>query len=1013
VALLALGSLDAGLIHAGVCPEHFREATVLGVFFLVVATLQLAWAAAVLTRASRGLLFAGAAGNAAVVAVWAVSRTFGVPVGPNPWRPEAVGVFDVLAVIAEVAVTVGALWLARRRLPRASGSQRRSGPSLRSQLRGLLPQGGALPEDVWARRHRGIVVLLWVHVPGLFVFTLVRHAPVIEATLVAFIVMAFAVTAMAFRDERLAGAVVAALGLLTASAVLVYESGGLIEMHFHYFVVVGIITLYQDWWPYLAAIGYVVLQHGVLGVINPVSVYNHQSAVTHPWEWAGVHGLFVLAMSAAGIASWRLNESLLQGVRERQDQLAEAQLVAHLGAWKHNFVTGETVWSDELYHLLGLNRDAEPGADAILSRVHPEDRGMVARELAAVRGGAGLFASDFRITRDDGAVRWLQGRTTGTVVVAGAPEVISGTLQDVTELKEAEFNLRGAMSLLNATLDATADGILVVDGEGVITSFNRRFVELWRIPEEVLASRDDERALQFVLSQLADPDAFIAKVRELYAQPDIDSKDELPFLDGRVFERFSTPQRVGGSTVGRVWSFRDVTEQKRIERELAHQAFHDPLTNLANQALFRDRVEHALARGARGGAAVAVLFVDLDDFKTVNDSLGHTAGDGLLVAVGERLRNGLRPTDTAARLGGDEFAILIEDVTDNGDVLGVATRLIAELQLPFPPADREIVIGASVGIAFDSPGVTADELLRNADLAMYSAKRRGKGRYEIYESEMHAAVVDRVALEADLRRGLARGELVVYYQPVISLATGRTAGVEALVRWQHPERGLLMPDAFISVAEETGLIRELGRQVLMTACADTRRWQRAHPDRWPISVSVNVSPKQLQDDWLLGQVSQALDRAGLSAASLVLEITETALMEDTEATIGRLHALKALGLRLAVDDFGTGYSSLGRLEHFPIDILKIDRAFISAIDRTDAERAPLAQAILALAQALQLDAVAEGVETQAQADALKAFGCRHAQGYFFARPMTADAVDAFVQQTAVAGAARDDLHLVR
>jgi diguanylate cyclase (GGDEF)-like protein len=1002
---VALGSLVAGLIHAGVCPEHFREATVLGVFFLVVATLQLAWAAAVLTRASRGLLLAGAAGNAAVVAVWALSRTFGVPVGPRPWRSEAVGVFDVLAVIAEVAVTVGAVWLA--------GKRRRSGPSWRSQLRGLLPQGGALPEDVWARRHRGIVVLLWVHVPGLFLFTFLRHAPLIEAILVAFIVMAFAVSAMAFRDERRAGAVVAALGLLTASAVLVYESGGLIEMHFHYFVVVGVITLYQDWWPYLAAIGYVVLQHGVLGVMNPVSVYNHQSAITHPWEWAGVHGLFVLAMSAAGIASWRLNESLLEGVTERQNQLAEAQLVAHLGAWKHNFVTDETIWSDELYHLLGVDHDVEPGADAILSRVHPEDQAMVAKELAAVRGGAGLFASDFRITRGDGAVRWLQGRTTGTVLVAGAPELISGTLQDVTELKEAEFSLRETMSLLNATLDATADGILVVDGDGAISSFNRRFVELWRIPEEVLASRNDERALQFVISQLADPDAFIAKVRELYAQPDIDSKDELPFLDGRLFERFSTPQRVGGRTVGRVWSFRDVTEQKRVERELAHQAFHDPLTNLANQALFRDRVEHALARRARGAAAVAVLFVDLDDFKTVNDSLGHTAGDGLLVAVGERLRNGLRPTDTAARLGGDEFAILIEDVTDNGDVLGVATRLIADLQLPFPPADREIVIGASVGIAFDSPGVTADELLRNADLAMYSAKRRGKGRYEIYESEMHAAVVDRVALEADLRRGLARGELVVHYQPVISLATGATAGVEALVRWQHPERGLLMPDAFISVAEETGLIRELGRQVLMTACADTHRWQRAHPDRWPLSVSVNVSPKQLQDDWLLGQVTHALDSADLAAASLILEITETTLMEDTEATTRRLHALKGLGLRLAVDDFGTGYSSLGRLERFPIDILKIDRAFISAIDRTDAERAPLAQAILALAQALQLEAVAEGVETQGQADALTAFGCRHAQGYLFARPMTADAIDAFLRQSAAAGQASDDLHLVR
>ena len=1010
VALVALASLDAGLIHAGVCPEHFQEATVLGVFFLVVATLQLAWAAAVLTRASRALLLAGAAGNAAVIGVWAVSRTIGVPAGPKPWHPEAVGVFDVLAVIAEGAVILGAVWLARRD---ASAGRRRVTASLRSQLRRWLPEGGALPDEVWARRHRGIVALLWVHVPGLFLFTLLRGAPVIEAILVAFIVMAFPVSAMAFRDERRAGAIVAALGLLTASAVLVYESGGLIEMHFHYFVVVGIITLYQDWWPYLAAIGYVVLQHGVLGVMNPVSVYNHQSAVTHPWEWAGVHGLFVLAMSAAGIASWRLNESLLQGVRERQDQLAEAQKVAHLGAWKHNLISGETVWSDELYHLLNLDPGIAPGRDALLARVHPEDRAMVADEVAAVREGASLFASDFRIVRDDGAVRWLQGRTTETAVLDGVPAVMAGTLQDVTELKEAEFSLRETMSLLNATLDATADGILVVDSEGAITSFNRRFVDLWRIPSDVLASRDDERALQYVLCQLADPNAFIAKVRELYAHPDLDSKDELPFVDGRVFERFSTPQRVGGCIVGRVWSFRDVTEQKRIERELAHQAFHDPLTNLANQALFRDRVEHALARGARGGPSIAVLFVDLDDFKTVNDSLGHTAGDGLLVAVGDRLRNALRPTDTAARLGGDEFAILIEDVTDNGGVLGVASRLIAELQLPFPPADREIIIGASVGIAFDSPGVTADELLRNADLAMYSAKRRGKGRYEIYESEMHAAVVDRVALEADLRRGLARGELVVHYQPVVSLTTGATAGVEALVRWQHPERGLLMPDDFISVAEETGLIRELGRQVLETACKDTRRWQRAHPNRWPLSVSVNVSPKQLQDDGLLGQVTHALDAAELSAASLILEITETTLMEDTEATIGRLHALKTLGLRLAVDDFGTGYSSLGRLERFPIDILKIDRAFISSIDQAHTERAPLAQAILALAQALQLDAVAEGVETQAQADALKAFGCRQAQGYLFARPMTADAIDAFVRQSAAAGGAGDDRHLVR
>jgi diguanylate cyclase (GGDEF)-like protein len=984
---VAGGSLLAGLIHVAVCPEHFREATVSGVFFLSVAILQLVWAGLVVSQPTRSLLRLGALGNAAVLAVWLASRTVGVPFGPTPGRREPVGVLDLLASLVEVAVVVGAASLAARPTGRASWVR---------SLKRWLPEGNPLPEQVWAQRHRWILILLTAHAPALFLFALVRGELVAHALVAAALVGAFPVLARLAGSHRRLATIITAIGLLTCSAVLVRLSGGMIEMHFHYFVMVGVITLYQDWWPFLVAIGYVVLQHGLAGVIDPTAVYNHPEAIRHPWQWAAIHGFFILGMSSTGVASWRLNESFLEGVLDRQDKLTEAQEVARMGSWERDLVTGEATWSPEFYRLMEMDPDGPtPSIDEFLARVHPDDRDLIGTGLATTREWGTQFTADFRTVLRDGTQRWLHCRAASAGMAGGRPVAVAGTVQEITERKHAESELRDTLSLLSATLDATADGILVVDSEGKITSFNRKFVELWRLPDEILASRNDDDALAFVLSQVADPEAFLGKIRELYAQPEAESQDVIEFIDGRTCERYSTPQRVGGVAVGRVWSFRDVTERRRLEGELAHQAFHDSLTNLANQALFRDRVDHALVRAGRQGQRLAVLFLDLDDFKTVNDSLGHTAGDQLLIAVAERISSCLRVTDTAARLGGDEFAVLVEDARDENEVLAVAERLIEALRAPFEPSDREMFVSASIGIAFDRSGGNSDHLLRNADLAMYTAKRQGKARFAVYQAEMHTAAVDRLEMESDLRRGLSRGELRVDYQPIVTLATGEIVGVEALVRWEHPERGLLPPAAFIPLAEETGLIRELGRQVLVEACSQTRRWQLEHPDSGLRSVSVNVSPRQLHHEDLMRHVGEALSVSGLPADSLVLEITETAMMNDTEATIRKLRALKSVGIRLAVDDFGTGYSSLSYLQRFPVDILKIDQAFVAAIT-SEVTDSSLARAIVSLAQTLHLSAVAEGVENMTQVDVLTGLGCQLAQGFHFARPMSADQVSALL-----------------
>lgn len=574
--------------------------------------------------------------------------------------------------------------------------------------------------------------------------------------------------------------------------------------------------------------------------------------------------------------------------------------------------------------------------------------------------------------------------TVGGLVVTG---------HDVSERRAAEEELRDMLSLLHATLDATADGILVVDQTGRITSFNARLLDMWQLPSDSVVAGADHRTLRNVSEQLCDPAQFLRTVAERYEDPETESFDLLDFWDGRVFERYSKPQRVGGEVVGRVWGFHDITRQKQLERELEHQAFHDQLTGLANQALFRDRVDHALARAARDGTGLAVLYLDIDDFKRVNDSLGHRAGDELLVAVTERLRVSVRESDTIARLGGDEFAVLIENLESTSHPTDLATRIIAEFGRALRLGRRELVTSVSIGIAFNEDGLATEQLLRNADLAMYAAKGRGKGRYELYASGMHSDAVARLEIESDLRAARGRGEFWVAYQPIVELTTTRVMGIEALLRWNHPQWGLLGPDTFIGAAEDFGIIGDIGEFVLREACSQLDRWTREGKGA-QLSMSVNVSARQLVHGTVIEQVRNALDESGLAPHRLVLELTETAMLQDTAGAKRTLDALKELGVRLALDDFGTGFSSLTHLQQFPIDIIKIDRSFMTTIGQD----AALVKAVIRMSQELGLVAIAEGIETAEQLTFLQDAGCELGQGHFFAQPVGATAMDALLDQ---------------
>jgi len=635
--------------------------------------------------------------------------------------------------------------------------------------------------------------------------------------------------------------------------------------------------------------------------------------------------------------------------------------------------------------------------------VHTEDAAFVAESFAQILKRPGVHAPlQFRVRTKDGSSRHVEAIPNNRLDDPILRGVVL-TFRDLSDrvrveeaLREAEERYRTLVEQIPAVtyIDKVTDG----PDEPIYTSPQI---------EEMLGYTSEEWLRGRLWSQCLHPDdrerVLAADERFENGRESFSEEYRLIAKDGSVVwvreEAVETRDYAGEPQYWQGVIF-DITERKNLEEELQHRALHDTLTGLPNRALFSDRLRHAVDRTRRETGKIAVLLMDLDDFKLVNDSLGHRAGDELLVDVGGRLLASLRTADTAARLGGDEFAVLLENLADVGEAERVAERILDTLRPPFALGERETLVTASIGIAFDDTTATnqgPEELMRDADVAMYRAKRSGKARYALFEESMSAKVMERLELIDDLLRALAREELALRYQPKVSLATGRIVGFEALLRWEHPERGLLLPEGFVPLAEETDLIVPIGRWVLREACHQARAWQQRYPCDPPLVVCVNLSAKQLRDPALFRDVHQVIRESGLEPSGLDLEITESVAMEDASATAATLEELHALGVRVIIDDFGTGYSSLSRLESFPVDYIKVDRSFVSRLEEETGARV-LVKAMIDLAHALGLEAIAEGVETAGQLERLREMGCDLAQGYYFSRPQPREVIQVLLEE---------------
>jgi diguanylate cyclase (GGDEF)-like protein/PAS domain S-box-containing protein len=625
---------------------------------------------------------------------------------------------------------------------------------------------------------------------------------------------------------------------------------------------------------------------------------------------------------------------------------------------------------------------------------HPDDlAASSAHARRIVEGEFPKYHLEKRFLHADGRTVWASLSVSLVRDAEDEPLYFVSQIQDVSERKNIEKRIKESEERFRSLVQNSSDIITILGADGTVLYVSPAV-------ERVTGYRPEEQVGTNAFGSVHpdDREQALNTFAEVLKRPGLHPPLEfrVPHKDGswRYLEHVVNNLLDDPTVQGVVINSWDVTERKALVEQLSYQAFHDLLTGLPNRALFMDRLEHALTRADRRGSKVAVLFTDVDNFKVINDSLGHKAGDQLLVAIAERLKACLRPEDTAARLGGDEFTILVEDVAGVGEVVQIAERIAEILRPPFALGEQEVFATVSTGIALNSSAQEqAADLLRHADLAMYRAKRRGKARHEVFEPSMDAKVVERLILETGLRRALVRQQFKVYYQPIVALESGKVAGVEALVRWEHPQRGLLLPEAFLSVAEETGLIVRIGQWVLREAVKQARIWQERYPGTPPLTVSVNLSPRQFFHPNLVAEV---LEESEIEPASLQLEITEGAMATNGTSSSDRtLRNLKRMGVQLAIDDFGLGYSSLSYLKRFPVDFLKIDRSFTAGLGGEPngaSKDTEIVKAMIELTHALGLKVIAEGVETSEQLRRLRNMKCDFAQGNYFSEPLPSEAL---------------------
>ena len=716
------------------------------------------------------------------------------------------------------------------------------------------------------------------------------------------------------------------------------------------------------------------------------------------------------------IAQRREAAALLHLQREAMDASSNGIVIADMRLPDHPLIyvnpAFETISGYKPEDILGKNCRFLQGADRE-SETNREAR-QTMRDALKRGVPCNIILHNFR---KDGKTFWNELFMAPIFDAAGVLTHCVGVQNDVTARVEAETalqeahdeleqrvaertaSLRQQEQFLRNVLDTDPNLIFVKNAEGVYTLANQSLASLYGVtPEDVVGKTDadfnknSEETAQF----MEDDRDVIRCQREKFIPTEV-----LTDCEGRThwLQTVKRPLASPDGTVQHLLGIcTDITARKKAEDQIAHQAFHDPLTDLPNRALLLNRLEQALARSARTMNAIGLLFVDLDNFKVINDSLGHDAGDRLLQTIAERLNGCTRPGDTVARLGGDEFVILLEELCDAAEAEAVAQRATEAIHQSFRLGERDVFPGASIGLTLTALGDarTAGDLLRDADTAMYQAKLQGKGRYTLFDASMNTKAQERLELEADMREAIQSEEFVVHYQPLVDFQSGEMSGVEALVRWEHPTRGLISPAKFIPLAEETGLIVPLGRWVLRQACLEARRWQTTYPDAHDLVMSVNLSIRQMMEKDLITQVAAILEESGLAAEHLKLEITESMMLHDTGASIQTMTALQELGIRLAIDDFGTGYSSMSHLSQLPLNTLKIDRSFVNRIGVSDNDEAVI-RAIIILARTLRLSVTCEGIETQEQFTYLQDLGCDTAQGYLMHKPLPVAQIEALLK----------------